>query len=522
MFKHAGNDGDDALLSPRASCDSSYSTTDAPSGSEEGPAQEKTMPAALLNRRASLLLSAALAIFIFLTCFVRLVANEESPGSLDRLRRPLKDLIAAGQVALESTPFSRCGISSSLLAEFGSDNFRLSQVHVGSGYRLRKVLEKAERGEKLTIGVLGGSVSLGHGTDPDSGQRNKYGAVPPAEQWHQFVLRYIQQTFPATEHEFRLGAKAATDSTFFEWCWSSLIGTDLDLVMVEMAVNDDYETSFDSSETLLRSLLLLESRPAVIYVDSFSPLSASARPSILNAQDIQSTLSPFYDVPQISARPALLPAMIADPALAKPFFLGDQRHASARVHRFLGSMVVGYLMEERCRLATSRTIEADGIWSHNQTLGKVPTVKMTEQWDSSAVHPMKPPRCEVAGGELEPIRATPDWKLVSWRYAKFYYEAQKADSGEIAFEVTVDQGALGTIAVSYLRSRSYNLGKAICTVAGQEAVLDGYWTRSTSLAQTSVVATDVAPGQYEISCRTAPAGEDPERRAFRLMGVMSV
>lgn len=144
--------------------------------------------------------------------------------------------------------------------------------------------------------------------------------------------------------------------------------------MIEMAVNDDYETSFDSSETLLRSLLLLESRPAVIYVDSFSPLTASARPSILNAQDIQSTLSPFYDVAQISARPALLPAMIADPALAKPFFLGDQRHASARVHRFLGSMLVGYLMEERCRVATSRDVETDGIWSHNQTLGEVPKV----------------------------------------------------------------------------------------------------------------------------------------------------
>lgn len=145
--------------------------------------------------------------------------------------------------------------------------------------------------------------------------------------------------------------------------------------MIEMAVNDDYETGFDSSETLLRSLLLLETRPAVIYVDSFSPLSASARPSILNAQDIQSTLSPFYDVPQISARPALLPAMISEPSLAKPFFLGDQRHVSAKVHRFLGSMVVGYLMEEQCRLATSRTIGPDGIWSRNQTLGQVPKVK---------------------------------------------------------------------------------------------------------------------------------------------------
>ena len=100
------------------------------------------------------------------------MANEESPGSLDRLRRPLKDLIgavtaiqpytcmrmhtdrrtsrsAAGQVALESTPFSRCGISSSLLAEFGSDNFRLSQVHVGSGLPVAKGAGEGRAGRKV-------------------------------------------------------------------------------------------------------------------------------------------------------------------------------------------------------------------------------------------------------------------------------------------------------------------------------------------------------------------------------------
>lgn len=145
--------------------------------------------------------------------------------------------------------------------------------------------------------------------------------------------------------------------------------------MIEMAVNDDYNTSFDSSETLLRSLLQLDSAPAVIYVDSFSPVTASAKPSILNAQDIQSTLSPFYDVVQISARPALLPAMIQDPTLAEPFFLGDERHVSARVHRFLGSMVVGYLMEERCRLRSARETGRNGLWSHEASLGKVPKVR---------------------------------------------------------------------------------------------------------------------------------------------------
>lgn len=144
--------------------------------------------------------------------------------------------------------------------------------------------------------------------------------------------------------------------------------------MIEMAVNDDYETSFDSSETLLRSLLQLDSEPAVIYVDSFSPMTASAKPSILNAQDVQSTLSPFYDVAQISARPALLPAMIEDHALAEPFFLGDERHVTARVHRFLGSMVVGYLMEERCRLTGAGEVSPTGIWSHEGILGRVPRV----------------------------------------------------------------------------------------------------------------------------------------------------
>lgn len=105
---------------------------------------------------------------------------------------------------------------------------------------------------------------------------------------------------------------------------------------------------------------------------------------------------------------------------------------------------------------------------------------------------------------------------------EYYWETPKADSGEIAFEVVVDEGALGTVAISYLRSRSYNLGKAICVVEGHEAMLDGYWSRSTSLAQTTVVATGMIPGRYEVSCRTAPGGADPGRRAFRLMGVMSV
>ncbi|GAA6004465.1 hypothetical protein JCM10207_000738 [Rhodosporidiobolus poonsookiae] len=431
-----------------------------------------------------------------------------------------------------STRLNTCGISSDLLDEFGKHNFRLSQVHVGSGYRMQKVLAKAQRGEQIRIGVLGGSVSLGHGASPKTGRLNTYGAVPYDEQWHQFVRRFFTD-IAGVEPEFKLGAKAATDSTFFEWCWSEMIGTDLDLILVEMAVNDEYATGMDSSENLLRSLLQLESQPAVLYADTFALRSGSTTQSMLNGQDVQNSLASFYDVAQISARPALLPAMISDHSLAKPLFLGDARHGGTKLHRFLGSMIVGYLEEETCRMQEAvadeqrkqkRGLERDDgwVWPSRDSLGKVPKVKMNERWDADVSHATKPPMCRTAGANLEPVAESKDWVLFNWKYSKYYYETKVPDSEEIVFEAEVKDGARGILAVSFLRSRQYDLGKARCTVGGQSAVLDGYWAVSTSLAQTAVVAKDLPAGMHRVSCRTLPEEKGGTGTAFRLMGVMTV
>ncbi|GAA5857092.1 hypothetical protein JCM8547_007953 [Rhodosporidiobolus lusitaniae] len=435
---------------------------------------------------------------------------------------------------------SHCGISPDLLSEFHSHSFRLSQVHVGSGYRVQKVLDKAKRGEKIRIGVLGGSVSLGHGTDPKTGQRNKYGAVPVEEQWHQYVKRYFAE-LSGVEPELTMGAKAATDSSFFEWCWASLIGTELDLVLIEMAVNDEFKTSHDSSENLLRSLLHLDTQPAVIYADTFALRSGSSAGSILNGQDVQTSLASFYDVPQISARPALLPAMIHNPGLKKPLFLDDVRHGTTKLHRFLGSMIVGYLQEEGCRATESWLGEDDSTadiildgneekrgeedrfeWPGADELGTVPRVKMSETWDAKVNHATKPPTCSTAGAGLKPVNETKDWTLFNWKYSKYYYETLRADSDDIVFEADVREGAQGRLAISFLRSRQYNLGKARCSVGDQTAVLDGYWGASTSLAQTVVVARDLPPGKHRVSCKTLPVQKGDTGTAFRLMGVMTI
>ncbi|GAA5827032.1 hypothetical protein JCM11251_002213 [Rhodosporidiobolus azoricus] len=458
---------------------------------------------------------------------------------------PARDVQETPDILFQSSPSpSRsCGISPSLLSEFGGKhNFRLSQVHLGSGYRMQRVLAKASRGEKIRMAVLGGSVSLGHGTDPKTGHRNKYGAVPSEEQWHTYVREYFRE-IAGVEPEFILGAKAATDSSFFEWCWATLIGTEVDLVLVEMAVNDDFSSGMDSSENLLRSLLQLDTKPAVIYADTFALRSGAAQATLLNGQDLQNSLASYYDVPQISARPALLPAMIRNPELKAPLFLGDVRHGSAKLHRFLGSMIVGYLQEERCRgqealwwadqkrkekrqegevVAEAETNMEGFVWPGMEALGQVPRVKMNEGWDAEVSHATRPPTCSLAGVDLKPVNETKDWVLFNWKYSKYYYETTVANSEEVIFEAEVREGAQGRLAVSYLRSRQYNLGKARCSVGDQTAVLEGYWGSSTSVAQTTVVAKGLPPGRHRVSCRTLPVKKGETGTAFRVMGVMTV
>lgn len=85
-----------------------------------------------------------------------------------------------------------------LCAEYGSTNVRLSRAYEGSGYRVRRFLEKAMRGEEVRIGVIGASVSLGHGL----------GGAPT---WHAVFLEGFKELFPlATIYD---GSAAAMDST---------------------------------------------------------------------------------------------------------------------------------------------------------------------------------------------------------------------------------------------------------------------------------------------------------------------
>lgn len=103
---------------------------------------------------------------------------------------------------LEPTATSSCEVchldEQNRLCRYGLDNIRLSRAFEGSGHRLRKVLRRALDGDPVRVGVLGASVTAGHG-------------VPPGKQrWEDRWFEDFQRLFPTAE--MHVGAAPAMDS----------------------------------------------------------------------------------------------------------------------------------------------------------------------------------------------------------------------------------------------------------------------------------------------------------------------
>lgn len=145
--------------------------------------------------------------------------------------------------------------------------------------------------------------------------------------------------------------------------------------------------------------------------------------------------------------------------------------------------------------------------------------------------------------DLKPSTPSPRWELWSWKDEKHYYQTTTPAS-EITFSIDVRPGGEGTVAISYLRSKMYDLGRVTCRVGKQSRSVDGHWERSVSVAQyvvasltrslrrvrltrcfssnrrTAIIAERLPPGTHELRCRT-PDRPVKGRNVFRLIGVLS-
>jgi len=203
--------------------------------------------------------------------------------------------------------------------------------------------------------------------------------------------------------------------------------------------------------------------------------------------------------------------LLAHPHLFVPYFSSDHRHIGAPLHRALGNLVSHLIHSSLCsvdREQSSSTPEAvNEMWPGDAELGEIPRVPM--MWgetpqplpldaspeEEEALRTMQPPEqqdvltpvCQEAGYNLEPV-SRDGWNFFQWKFEKSYWVAEKA--GKV-IEFKIQSGSRGSVprgqvAISYLRSKMYELGKVRCWVDGRmkDAVeVEGSWSKGASIAQ---------------------------------------
>lgn len=169
-----------------------------------------------------------------------------------------------------------------------------SLVQCGNTYRLGNAIARAKKGEDITVAYIGGSITQGAGATPINTECYAYKSFCQFKEvaGGKDNVHYVKAGVGGTPSElgmlrFDRDVRHGKD--------------DPDVVIVEFAVNDEGdETKGDCYESLVRKILKLKSKPAVILL--FSVFADD-----YNLQDRLMPVGYQYDLPMVSLKNAVTP-----------------------------------------------------------------------------------------------------------------------------------------------------------------------------------------------------------------------
>lgn len=162
----------------------------------------------------------------------------------------------------------------------------------GDPWRLRRAFAKARRGEPVTLGVIGGSITVGAL------------ASAPERSYAAQLLAWWRQRFPQCDARLVNAGMGGTGSLHGAFrVQNDLLSAGPDVVIVEFAVNDAWVDGA-AFEGLLRQILASPHLPAVVLL--FMMWEGGG-----NDQEMQSKVGAHYRLPMVSFRDALWPEIAA-------------------------------------------------------------------------------------------------------------------------------------------------------------------------------------------------------------------
>ena len=377
--------------------------------------------------------------------------------------------------------FIRTGVraEAALGAEAGeSSMFSRSLVSTGDLARLQHALAKARRGETVTAGVIGGSITQGAGA---SQVEKRYG---------ERVAAWWRQTFPKASIQFVNAGIGATGSDYGALrVKRDLLSHHPDFVVVEYAVNDpDTQAAAETLEGLLRQILRETSQPAVLLLFTMHQDGG-------NAQEWQGKVGRNYDLPMVSFRDALWPE-IKEGRMKWNDVESDVVHPNDRGHDYCARFITNLL--ER----VLADLPADDRLPQIKT---VPQPLLSDMFEHVTL---------FEADALKPLN-NQGWSCETGQPRDKYWKADQPGS-VIEFEV---EGRAIFLMDWHLRGP---MGQANVRVDDRPPVLREGWFDQTwgGYRQTTLLGRDLGPGKHRVRIELLPE-KNPQSTGheFRVLGL---
>lgn len=400
--------------------------------------------------------------------------------------------------------------------DFTSDRYSemisSSLVSPGNIGALKRIMDKAAAGEKITLSFIGGSVTQGAGATP----------IHKKSYARQFADSFADRFCGGDRSKVEL-IKAGVGGTPSE-LGMIRFGRDVlrdglvrpDLVVIEFAVNDaGDETEGACFESLVRKAMALEWHPAVVLL--FAVFSDD-----YNLQDRLMPVGEHYRLPMVSLKNAVSGQFKLTPeggrVITRNQYFYDQFHPSNNGHRVMSDCLMN-LFEKAA--ADNETVYDEVQWkSYIKDVldidpaisGRFEAVELLDKKDdpTGGRVSIKEGSFGLKDETLQRVEMDSDINPVAEFANNWHYDGSK-DSPE-GFIMEIECRRLLAV---FKDSDDPGYGKAVCLVDGEKVLeynpLDIGWTHCNAV----IIADDDERAPHRVEIKPAPGNE---HKKFTILG----
>ncbi|CAL8468221.1 g7760 [Coccomyxa elongata] len=232
--------------------------------------------------------------------------------------------------------------------------------NLGDSRRMERFFEKLLRGDPVTMVTLGGSISAGQGVSV------------PGDAYIPRVYDWIQTVFPNKKHRFLNRALPGTTSAYVSPCALQMVPPEADFVLLEYTFNDaerayEGQSADDPTrrgfERLIRKMLLLPERPAVMYFHVWTPRRLGFR-FFESPENMIEMVPEYYGLPSISMRNAMYHIVENLTVPADWLWRSDINHANCLGHRYMADLIIGYFQNIALHMVDQASDGGGGALQH--------------------------------------------------------------------------------------------------------------------------------------------------------------